>query len=100
MVGLEFTPTTWKSSISDCRLPVRSRSRLMSSSQIDTPAPESCARTSLDTVLFLPACQGPGSGPDPGQTVACGGGYPLRRDAKLLVDLLVGGRGAIMIYSD
>src|SRR5689334_19912632 len=99
MVGLEVTPTTWKSSISDCRLPVRSRSRLMSSSQIDTPASESCARTSLDTVLFLP-CSAGRSAADPGEAVACSRGYPLRRNAKLLVDLLVGGRGAVVVYSD
>src|SRR5690349_6463795 len=100
MVGLEVTPTTWKSSISDCRLPVRSRSRLMSSSQIDTPAAESSARTSFATVIFLPCSARARLATDPGQTVACRRGYPLGRDAKLLVNLLVGGRGAEVVYSD
>src|SRR5580658_890804 len=100
IVGLEVTPTTCRSSISICRLPVRSRSRLMSSSHTDTPASDSCPRTSTDTVASLPACRGRGLVPDPGQTVACGSGYPLRCDAELLIDLLVGGRSAEVVYSN
>src|SRR5437763_17074793 len=84
--------------MSDCRLPVRSRSRLMSSSHTETPASERCPRTSTDTVLF-PSCAAQ-AGVDAGQTVACGGGYPLRGDAKLHVNLLLSGRGAVVVYSD
>ena len=36
IVGFDVTPRTWKSFDSMARLPVASRSRLMSSSQIDT----------------------------------------------------------------
>src|SRR5579872_7034108 len=81
IVGLEVTPTTWKSSISDRRFPVRSRSRLMSSSQTETPASDSCPSTSdmvIDPSLLhrrrrLPAAQ----------YVLCHGGYPLGGEAKL-----------------
>src|SRR5579863_4262955 len=104
IVGLEVTPTTCRSSISICRLPVRSRSRLMSSSHTDTPASDSCPRTSTDTVGF-PSLRAAGRtqeclGPDPGQTVACGSGYPLRCDAKLLIELLIRRRSAEVVYSD
>jgi len=51
-------------------------------------------------VEHLASLRAPGPVLDPGQTVTCGGGYPLRRDAKLLVNLLVSGRGAVMVYSD
>src|SRR5579859_4512869 len=101
IVGLEVTPTTCKSSISACRLPVRRRSRLMSSSHTDTPASDSCPRTSTDTVTF-PSLRVAGRGlvPGPGQTVACGGGYPLRCDAELLIDLLVRGGGTEVVYAN
>src|SRR3954453_21195124 len=47
MVGLVVTPTTLYSSTSDCRLPLRMRSRDRSSSQTATPAFDSCARFSF-----------------------------------------------------
>ena len=54
IVGLLVTPTTCLSSTSSCRLPVRSRSRLMSSSQIETPWAESSASMSdmVDPLRF------------------------------------------------
>ena len=64
IVGLEVTPTTCMSSISACRLPVRSRSRLMSSSHTDTPASDSCPSTSTDTVAF-PSLRAEGLTHDP-----------------------------------
>src|SRR3954447_11755040 len=47
MLGLVVTPTTLYSSTSDCRLPLRMRSRDRSSSQTATPALDSCARFSF-----------------------------------------------------
>src|SRR3954471_2102846 len=47
IVGFEVTPTTEYSSISDCRFPLRMRSRDRSSSQTATPARESSARFSF-----------------------------------------------------
>src|ERR1700712_3450535 len=47
MLGLVVTPTTLYSSTSDCRLPLRMRSRERSSSQTATPALDSCARFSF-----------------------------------------------------
>src|SRR4051794_22928251 len=50
MVGLLVTPTTCLSSTRACRLPVRRRSRLMSSSQMDTPRSDSWASGSLMSI--------------------------------------------------
>ena len=41
IVGFDVTPITWKSRMSSSRFPVRSRSRLMSSSHTATPSAES-----------------------------------------------------------
>src|SRR5690242_14956619 len=106
MVGLEVTPTTCRSRIRPARLPVVSRCRLMSSSHTDTPAADSCARTSSgcgvmgtaphrsDTLLILVA---PGH---PGQTGAGRGRHPLRRDPELLEQQPVAGRGAEVLQAD
>src|SRR4051812_41848574 len=65
MVGLVVTPTTLYSSTSDCRLPLRMRSRDRSSSQTATPAFDSCARFSFCAMSGLslrvgrPRCRGP-----------------------------------------
>ena len=55
IVGFDVTPRTWKSLIRLARFPVVSRFRLMSSSQIDTPAPVICSSTSLMSVFLLPS---------------------------------------------
>src|SRR3712207_783836 len=47
MVGLVVTPTTLRSSTSDCRFPLRMRSRERSSSQTATPADDSSASFSF-----------------------------------------------------
>src|SRR3712207_546522 len=47
MVGLVVTPTTEYSSTSDCRFPLRMRSRERSSSQTATPADDSSASFSF-----------------------------------------------------
>jgi hypothetical protein len=52
IVGFVVTPTTCFCAISSARLPVSMRSRDRSSSQIDTPASDSCFRRSLIS-LFL-----------------------------------------------
>src|ERR687886_302235 len=52
IVGLVVTPTTDDSRISCSRLPVLIRSRDRSSSQIETPASESCFSRSLMVVLL------------------------------------------------
>src|SRR5260221_5978087 len=53
IVGFVVTPTTFFSAISDARLPLRRRSRLRSSSQIETPAPDSVSRFLFVIVLLL-----------------------------------------------
>src|SRR4051794_12858212 len=53
MVGLVVTPTMLYSSTSDCRLPLRMRSRDRSSSQTATPAFDSCARFSFCAISLL-----------------------------------------------
>src|SRR3954469_9589383 len=60
MVGLVVTPTTLYSSTSDCRLPLRMRSRERSSSQTATPAFDSCARFSFWAISCPPlgGCSG------------------------------------------
>src|SRR3954447_25455805 len=55
IVGLEVTPTTECSSTSDCRFPLRMRSRDRSSSQTATPAEERSASLSFCAMsLCLP----------------------------------------------
>ena len=56
IVGLVVTPTTEESAISRSRLPVLIRSRERSSSQIETPASESCFSRSLMVVLLVESC--------------------------------------------
>src|SRR6516164_5856045 len=52
IVGLDVTPTTCRSRTRAARLPLVSRSRLMSSSHTATPAADSSARTS-DEVMTV-----------------------------------------------
>src|SRR3954468_11449110 len=54
MVGLVVTPTMLYSSTSDCRLPLRMRSRERSSSQTATPAFDSCATFSFWAISCPP----------------------------------------------
>src|SRR5687768_3040967 len=84
IVGFVVTPTTFQSRISSSRLPLVSRSRDRSSSQIETPAPDSAARFGLLNFLTPHSVKG----------TACGGDDVLRREAELLEQRLVVGRGA------
>src|SRR5215469_599362 len=62
MVGLVVTPTTWSCSIRSARLPVTSRSRLRSSSQIETPTLlRSASALVIATLLSAAGCS-PASG--------------------------------------
>src|SRR5260370_28661692 len=54
MLGLVVTPTTWSRAARLARLPETSRSRLRSSSQIETPARVSAARLSVIESPFRP----------------------------------------------
>src|SRR5215831_20863389 len=69
MVGFEVTPRTCWSATRDARFPVDSRSRLMSSSQIDTPRSVSWARVSLGEVISVTPTRAPSRWPAcPGHT--------------------------------
>src|SRR4249920_615427 len=106
MVGLEVTPTTCRSRIRPARLPVVSRSRLMSSSHTDTPAADSWARTSSGCVVMGTAPRRSGTfsilvAPGhPGQTGTGRGSHPPGRDPELLEQHPVVGRGAEVLQAD
>ena len=112
IVGLEVTPTTCRSLISSARLPVVSRSRLMSSSQTDTPAADSSPRIvvvpvrswvllrfrcSARSIVTARSARPPAS---PGQAARARRRHPLRGEAELLVQRLVGGGGAEVLEAD
>src|SRR3954451_7341186 len=63
IVGLVVTPTTEYSSTSDCRLPLRIRSRERSSSQTATPAAESSASLSFCAMSAFLGVAVPVTGP-------------------------------------
>src|SRR3712207_1777138 len=122
MVGFVVTPTTEYSSTSDCRSPVRIRSRERSSSQTATPAWESSARFLFCAMGMRPfglergsgarsavaggmgeAAGGRdrpgrhgGAGPRRLQALAGGGDDGLVGEAELLVQDAVGGAGAVV----
>src|SRR3954453_6799446 len=69
IVGLLVTPTTCLVSTSSCRLPVRRRSRLMSSSQIETSwADRSASGSDISELLRLRATSAVGA-----DMLQCGG---------------------------
>src|SRR3954469_11090765 len=118
MVGLVVTPTTEYSSTSDCRLPLRIRSRERSSSQTATPARESSARFSFcamtsafqDGAGFSAVAGGVGEAAGGGDGTGRDGVAGVRRldalarrghdgvvgEAELLVDHAVGGAGPVV----
>src|SRR3954453_11181618 len=116
MVGFVVTPTRLRSRISSARLPVRSRSRLRSSSQTATPASLSWRRGSVIVCLFSVAgrsvdaggvrwCssvarRATAGGTDLGQGGVCGGDHALGREAELLVEHVVGRAGAVVLQRD
>src|SRR5947209_5868421 len=106
MVGLLVTPTTCLVSISSCRLPVRSRSRLMSSSQIETPWAERSAsgsdmRFSLwAEVRNLVAGGGAADQTRPLHRRVGGGDDPVGGEAELLVEHVALGAGAEVVDAD
>src|ERR1700744_3551839 len=103
IVGLDVTPRTWKSLIRDSRLPVRSRSLLMSSSQTDTPAWVSSASTSAIMTAFLPSleiCFRACSAPRLCDGRPRGGGDSLGRDTELPVEHGLGGGRTEVVHAD
>src|SRR3954454_681637 len=124
MLGLVVTPTMLCSSTSDCRLPLRMRSRERSSSQTATPALDSWARFSF-WVMSCPSFRGGGSialavagrvvQPAAGhvrtrrghggrggglQALPGGGGDGVAGEPELLVQRRVGGAGAVVVQAD
>src|SRR3954454_22619353 len=123
MVGLVVTPTTLCSSTSDCRLPLRMRSRERSSSQTATPAFDSCARFSFWAIV-MPSCRfcwvcsavaggaleaadgDAGAGRRDARRVgrlealAGGGDDGVGGEAELLVELRVARAGAVVVQRD
>src|SRR5690348_7210905 len=95
MDGLVVTPTTFFWSMSFCRLPLASRSRERSSSQMDRPAAESCAVgvALVMACFFLLVGRG-------GDGVLGGGGHCFCGDAEFLEQALVVCRGAEVFEAD
>src|ERR1700722_6373296 len=115
IVGFDVTPRTWKSLTRASRLPLRSRSLLMSSSQTDTPAWVSSSSTSvmcprsfrLQLLFRRPALVtrclqlgGRCSAPGPGDGRLRGGRHGLGGDAVLLVEHGLGGGRAVVVHAD
>src|SRR4051795_1509793 len=100
IVGLLVTPTTFFLSRSSCRLPVRSRSRLMSSSQIETPSSDSCASASLMSCPLSVACCGAPDATSPLQGGVRSGHDAVRGEAELLEEHVAFGAGAEMVDCD
>src|SRR5687768_4852605 len=130
IVGLVVTPTTEYSSTSDCRLPLRMRSRDRSSSHTATPAEESSANFSfcaMTGAFRAGSCglggivRAAGSAVAGGVVQDAGGVWADRRDgarrrggdarvggvdhglrgeAVLLVEHVVGGAGAVVFETD
>src|SRR3954451_21914660 len=83
IVGLLVTPTTCLVSTRSCRLPVRSRSRLMSSSQIETSwADRSASGSDISVLLRLRATSAVGA--DMLQCGVRGGEHAVGGEAELL----------------
>src|SRR3954466_14222615 len=94
--GLVVTPTTCWSRTRSARLPVSMRSRDRSSSQIETPASESCFRRSV----MFPSLVGASVGGAP-DAVLGRRGDGLGGDAELLVEAgEVGGRAVVLERDD
>src|SRR5690349_1382896 len=107
MAGLDVTPTTWLFFTRSARLPVSSRSRERSSSQMDTPASARALRRSFMWCLLMfggdwrvgavgqgQSVRSVGQG---AQAVAGGVGHRLAGDVELLVDPREVGRGAVVV---
>src|SRR5687767_423952 len=90
IVGLVVTPTTCLSRTRSARLSVDSRPRLMSSSQIATPASLSsrsesvCPRSESVIVVLSAAGRAAGDGPDLLEGRVGGGDDPVTGEAELL----------------
>src|SRR3954466_14398780 len=99
MDGLLVTPTTCWFFIRSARFPVSSRSRERSSSQMETPASESCLRRSVMVPLLLrrAAEASVGGAPD---AVLGRRGDGLGGDAELLVEPGVVGGCAVVLQGD
>src|SRR3954454_23652501 len=100
IVGLLVTPTTCFLWTSSCRFPVRSRSRLMSSSQMETPSSDSCANASLISCPLSVPCR---SAPD--ATSALQGGVSsghnvVRGEPELLEEHVALGARAEVVDRD
>src|SRR5690349_10850395 len=96
MAGLEVTPTTWLFFTRSARLPVSSRSRERSSSQMDTPASARALRRSFMWSLQMWG----GSVGQGAQAVAGRVGDRLAGDVELLVDPGEVSRGAVVVDGD
>src|SRR3954463_4324585 len=100
MEGLLVTPTTCWFFMRSARLPVSRRSRERSSSQIDTPASESCCKRSvMRSLLVVPrGSDGPdASASDAPDAVLGRRGDRFGGDAELCVDTgVVGGRAVVV----
>src|SRR5215207_11427329 len=105
IVGLVVTPTTLLSVISSCRLPVVSRSRDRSSSQMDTPAADSAASFSLGAMSGSSRWGDLGKGSDDrgrdAVEAGAGGGHDvLGGEAELAEQGLVVRAGAVVLDGD
>src|SRR5690348_7651507 len=90
MVGLVVMPTTWHSRRSLSSPPLVSRCRERSSSQIATPAEDSCA--SLSVIVNTPLSVARGTSrdlADAGQGSPCGRGNPVCGKPELVENHLV-----------
>src|SRR6185312_6020381 len=107
IVGLDVTPTTWRSRIRSARLPVLSRSRLMSSIHTETPAADNFASASLMMILssgnrsiynnVSAARRRPRDAAHPRHAGVRGRDDAVGGQAELLVNHLVGGARAVVL---
>src|SRR6478609_5373864 len=96
MEGLVVTPTTFFSSMSLRRVPVSRRPRERSSSQMETPASDSC----WVGVVISVSPKRWGLALKAGEGVLGGGGHCFCRDAELLEKALVVGGSAVVLEAD
>src|SRR6266566_8314858 len=105
IVGLEVTPTTCRSRARAARLPLVSRTRLMSSSQMATPAADSSASASECVVMTVaPLLTGvrtcrTGIPSRLGQARHRRGHHVLRGQPEVLVEVLVTRAGAEVLQA-